>query len=122
MLTFDMPSRDVCVGRRQATNTPLQALVTLNDEAFTELAKGFAEKMRSRATRPYDQLAAGYHMATGRDAGSDRLERLLALYMESLAAYDVHPEQAKRLCENRDLYALAITASVMFNLDDLLTK
>ncbi|MCA9261522.1 MAG: DUF1553 domain-containing protein, partial [Planctomycetales bacterium] len=45
MLTFDAPSRDICVARRMPTNTPLQALATLNDEAYVELAHGLAERM-----------------------------------------------------------------------------
>jgi hypothetical protein len=45
MITFDMPSRDVCTMRRIPTNTPLQALVTLNDEAYVECAAGLADRM-----------------------------------------------------------------------------
>ena len=45
MITFDMPSREVCTMRRIPTNTPLQALVTLNDEAYVECAAGLADRM-----------------------------------------------------------------------------
>ena len=45
MATFDVPSREVCTARRIATNTPLQALVTLNDEAYVECATAFADRM-----------------------------------------------------------------------------
>lgn len=122
LATFDMPSRDVCTVRRIATNTPLQALTTLNDEAFIELAHGFAERMKTAANDPAGQIAAGYRLATGQTLQTAKLRRLLQLYEEAGAAFDADPAAAKPLAAERDAYALTIVANAMLNLDDLMTK
>ncbi len=51
MSTFDAPNRDVCVVRRNRTNTPLQALVTLNDEVYIEAAQALAARQSKKAAR-----------------------------------------------------------------------
>jgi mono/diheme cytochrome c family protein len=122
MLTFDMPSRDVCVARRLATNTPLQALTTLNDEAFVELAAGFGEQMERADAEPDRQIAAGYFAVTGGEIAAQKLARLRQLYDEALAAYDADAEQASRLAADRTKYATAIVANALLNLDEALTK
>ena len=122
LATFDMPSRDICVVRRIATNTPLQALATLNDAAYVELAQGFAARMAAAADNPAEQIAAGYRLATGQSLHAAKLERLVQLYEEAAAAFDADPEAAKPLAADRQAYALAIVANAMLNLDDLLTK
>jgi len=121
LMTFDMPSRDICVARRVATNTPLQALVTLNDEAFIELAQGFAERMAA-ADQPREQIAVGYRFATGRAIHSEKLDRLMTLYDEAAAAFDANAEQAKKLAPTRERYALTVVANALLNLDEMLTK
>jgi mono/diheme cytochrome c family protein len=122
LATFDMPSRDVCVVRRIATNTPLQALATLNDEAYVELAQGYAERMAAASGEPAEQIAAGYRFATGRAIHVAKLNRLLQLYQESCAAYDADPTAAAPLAANRETYGLTIVANALLNLDELLTK
>jgi hypothetical protein len=122
LATFDMPSRDICVVRRIATNTPLQALATLNDAAYVELAQGFATRMAAAADSPAEQIAVGYRLATGQSLHAAKLERLLQLYEEAAAAFDANPEAAKPIAVDQKTYALAIVANAMLNLDDLLTK
>jgi hypothetical protein len=121
-ITFDAPPRDICVARRMATNTPLQALVTLNDPAFIELAQGFAERMLSAADSPRSRISAGYQLATSRSTPSETLDALVRLYEESLAAFDVNRDEARRLAETREQYGLTVIASTIMNLDALLTK
>jgi hypothetical protein len=120
MLTFDAPSRDVCVVRRVVTNTPLQALVTLNDPAFIELAQGFAERMEKSGDRPRERIAGGYRLAVGREIDRDKLQRLMKLYDEAVAAYDA--DQDKPLAATRERYGLVVVANAMLNLDEVLTK
>jgi hypothetical protein len=122
LATFDMPSRDVCVVRRITTNTPLQALATLNDEAYVELAQGFAARMAAAADAPPGQIAAGYRFATGQTIHSAKLRRLQQLYDDAAGAFDADPAAAKSLTADRETYALTIVANAMLNLDDLLTK
>lgn len=122
LATFDMPSRDVCVVRRIATNTPLQALATLNDPAYVELAQGFAARMAGAGSTPAAQIAAGYRLARGEELHAAKLARLLELYEAAAASFDGEPGAAQPLAADRTTYALTIVANAMLNLDDLLTK
>jgi hypothetical protein len=122
LLTFDAPSRDVCVGRRVATNTPLQALVVLNDEAYVELAAGLAVRMEAGGGDAAEQIAAGYRWATGQKISAAKRRRLETLYDEAAAAFDADPEQAKSLAATRRRYALTIVANALLSLDEVLTK
>ena len=73
MLTFDVPTREKCVIQRQRTNTPLQALVTLNDVQFVEAARCFAERLlESEATSNDARLDLALVLATGRPADDVR--------------------------------------------------
>src|SRR5580698_5505604 len=61
MISFDATSREVCTARRIRTNTPLQALVTLNDTVYLDLARHFAHRMDSlRPGDPTGQIVEGY--------------------------------------------------------------
>ncbi len=122
MLTFDMPSREVCVARRFSTNTPLQALVTLNDEAFIELAQGFAERMQAAGGTPQEQIASGYFLTAGRNIPVAKLSRLAQLYAEAQAAFDLAPTKAGHLASDREVYALTVVANAMLSFDEILTK
>jgi hypothetical protein len=122
MMAFDTPARDTCTARRIATNTPLQALVTLNDPAFVELASGYAERMMATGKEPREQIAWGYETAAGRVPRSAVVDELLRLHNDALAAFDADPEQAKKLAGSREKFALTIVANALFNLDDVLTQ
>jgi hypothetical protein len=108
--------------RRIATNTPLQALATLNDPAYVELAQGFAARMAGAGSTPAAQIAAGYRLARGEELHAAKLARLLVLYETAAAAFDGEPGAAQPLAADRTTYALTIVANAMLNLDDLLTK
>jgi hypothetical protein len=122
MLTFDAPSRDVCVGRRIATNTPLQALAVMNDDAYVEFAAGLAERMAWAGQGADEQIAAGYRWATGQEIADAKRERLIVLYEEAAAEFDDQPERAEKLAGSRGRYALTIVANAILNLDEVLTK
>lgn len=122
MLTFDAPSRDVCVARRLATNTPLQALVTMNDPAFIELGQGLAARMAASHADPRQQVGAGYRWATGQEVAAGKLDSLMKLYAEAIAAYDAATTKPAELGATRESYALAIVANALLNLDEVLTK
>ena len=66
MLTFDAPMREMCVVRRSRTNTPLQALVTLNETGFVEASRHFAQRLLQNSISEKDRLAMAFKLAFGR--------------------------------------------------------
>ncbi|MFT4603896.1 MAG: hypothetical protein ACI9W4_000613 [Rhodothermales bacterium] len=104
MVTFDSPSREFCVSRRIQTNTPLQALVTLNDPVFWEASQALGRRMAAADSEPRGQLAAGYRFATGRTAEPETLDALDLLLAEA------GPDR------------LDLAANVILNLDEVLTR
>lgn len=108
--TFDSPSREVCSQRRITSNTPLQALTTLNDEAFREAAGALAGRMTDAADDPDARIAAGYRATTGRQPDARTLARLRA-----------HLDEALALAGSESL-AWESVATVLLNLDEVLTR
>ncbi len=132
MEIFNAPTRETCTVRRERTNTPLQALVTMNDPQFVEAA-------RALASRTLGEPA----LETRLDTMAERLlsrplqerERtvLRASYREFLRYYDTNPEQAKKLIATgeskapeqanaAELASLTMVASQILNLDEALSK
>ena len=107
MLTFDAPSRDVCTVRRETTNTPLQALVTLNDEAHIELAKGFAEQMTAAAKNPEVLKAFVRASVKGfRDAAADQKKAVAsAKKRDNLMREDIEEPRVALLMQSSVLTA-----------------
>ncbi len=127
MLSFDGVAREVCQARRIRTNTPLQALTTLNDEAFVEMAKNFALRMHASAgNHVRNQIAWGYQEALYHPIDPGKLDALENLYNKALAEYRQNPEEVSVLMgeENAapDKAAMVLVANAMLNLDDLITK
>ena len=90
-ITFDAGSREVCTIRRTVTNTPLQALVTLNDPVYIEAAYNLARAMDE--TDIEKGIAIGYSKAVYSDITSEKLEALKELYEVSLAEFTEHPKE-----------------------------
>ncbi|MCU0339127.1 MAG: DUF1553 domain-containing protein [Spirosomaceae bacterium] len=127
MVTFDAPSREFCQLRRIRTNTPLQALVTLNDPVYLEAAHCLAENIATQFKTPQTQISEAYRRLMYRTISTKRLGVLLRLYQKSLKAYQKDPEAAQKLLANDgeaspQLAALTITTSAMLNLDEVVTK
>ena len=126
-LTFDGTSRELCVSRRIRTNTPLQAMITLNDPVFTEAARHLALNMAAKAKEPAEQIQYAYQRALLRPADDFRLKELMDFYQEAETHYQQHPEQAQALLaeaetEEPELAALVNVASIILNLDELINK
>jgi hypothetical protein len=107
---FDAPSREVCSVRRARSNTPLQALVTLNDPVFWEAARALAQRMAAEGPDPARRLAAGFRRCTGRRPTPAEQAELERLYRKQLAH------------GSSDEAALAVVANALFNLDETLTR
>ncbi|ODS73157.1 MAG: hypothetical protein ABS46_20435 [Cytophagaceae bacterium SCN 52-12] len=130
--SFDATDRSYCVVRRQQTNTPLQALVTLNDPTFVEAAGKIGEHM---AQSPDDRQAVteAYRRSTGRAPAPKELDLLLRLYEAEYAKMKKAPGKAAgwlRAGQHRAAYtpdparvaAFSVVASTILNSDATLTK
>ena len=124
-LTFDASDHDTSLARRIPTNTPLQALVTLNDPVYQEASEALAQRM-IKATDALDgRLRYGARLVLSRDLTDRELATLRGLYKEALAA-PAAPRIVKiagkaKGSSGREL-AITAVASVLFNLDAALTR
>ena len=119
-LTFDAPTRDVCSARRISTNTPLQALVTLNDPAHMEFAQAFAKRMSGSTLE--ERLALGYKMLTLQDAPQPVLATLAKLHADAKADYEKTPAESAKLAPTPDEAAMVLVANTLLNSDIALTR
>lgn len=134
MTTFDAPSRELCTVRRINTNTPLQALVTLNDPAFVEAAQGLARRMvKEGGARLEDRIARGLEWALIRPAQPNELAVLTKLYENRKVYYVAHADEAMKFAtepmgpvpegmDTKDLAALTAVSNVILNLDEFVTR
>ncbi len=130
--TFDATSRSYCVVRRQKTNTPLQALVTLNDPTFLEAAKVLGEQM-TRENDLKTSISKVYRRLTGRSPEKAEIDLLTELQAATYAKFKAHPEKAKgwlkagqyktdRSLDQMAIAANAVVSSTILNSDAALTK
>jgi hypothetical protein len=133
MATFDAPNREVCALRRTRSNTPLQALVTLNDPVYLEAARALGRRMSCAPGSTADRLRYGFELCLVRPPTEMELKRLLEFHEEALAHYDQRPELARAMAgtvsepppaaeEIRQLAAWAAIGNVLLNLDETLMK
>lgn len=134
MAIFDAPPRTVCALRRISTNTPLQALVTLNDPVFIEAAQGLGRRMVADGGSSRDsRLSHGFRLATGRYPTGVELKTLTAFIAESMADLQSQPDNALALATDpigpmpegadaNELAAYTLAANVILNLDAVLNR
>lgn len=133
MATFDAPNRDVCTLRRPRTNTPLQALVTLNDPVYVEAAQGLARRIAATSGTLSDKATEGFRQSLTRPPTSEEVAALVSLYNEAKAEYVTAPKEAMKLAtdplgplpegaDTMDCAAWTVVANVLLNLDELLAK
>jgi hypothetical protein len=129
MITFDGVSREVCTVRRIRTNTPLQALAVLNDSAYIEMARQFAQRMQKESPADVQaQIKYGYERATYHAIDEKSLVALLNLYNTAFSQFKDDPDKTCRMVgvaganTNAKTAALIVVANAMLNLDEVLTK
>jgi hypothetical protein len=122
MIMFDAPSREVCTARRNVTDTPLQALVTLNDPVYVECARALAERMLAEGgSTVEDQIAFGYELATGHIPSAATLDVLRGLHDAASEEFGSEPS-AVELAADAETYAMTAVANALLNLDAALIK
>ena len=124
MITFDAGSREVCLVRRSPTNTPLQALVTMNDPVYLEAAMNLARAYQDKESKI--AILEMYQKATLRKVDEDKLKHLLLLYEEAKSTFENDPDQLEDffgMDQPTDVKtaSLAIIANAIMNLDEFLT-
>jgi hypothetical protein len=129
MATFDAPNREVCALRRPRSNTPLQALVTLNDPVYVEAAQALGGRMAGRAGSLAEKITFGFELCLVRPPQAVELRRLTDLYERAAADYSKAPEQAKQMAgpntaaaKAPEFAAWTLVANVLLNLDETLMR
>ncbi len=131
-MTFDGGSGEVCMVRRIRTNTPLQALVTLNDPVYLEAAAALARRMVTEADDPQSRAERGLRLALIRPLREGEAAPLIALQRDAQSMFAADPAAADALiadchAERGDIPAAEfaawiVTANVILNLDEFLTR
>jgi hypothetical protein len=134
MITFDAPSRNVCTVSRPRTNTPLQALVTLNDPVYVEAAQALARRaVMEGGTTVESRAKYAFRLCLIRPPRDEELHRLVALYEKTRAAYAAKTDEARQMSSDPlgplpegmdpvDLAAWTVVGNVLLNLDEMFAK
>jgi hypothetical protein len=131
---FDAPDREYCQLRRPLTDTPLQALVLLNDPTYIEASRKIAERMmRDGGSTPETRIAFLFRLATAHSPATDELTVLSNTFSRQLERYKEDPNAAMKLLavgesksdaklDPPELAAYTAVASMVLNLDEVITK
>lgn len=134
LATLDAPDRETCTVRRSRTNTPLQALVLMNDPTYVEAARRFAERiLREGGDSTKERLAFAFQCVTSRPPTAAELAVLARVLERQQAAFRADPGAAKKLLAigesatdatlvPAELAAWAMVASAILNTDEAVNK
>jgi hypothetical protein len=133
LVTFDAPDRETCTVRRARTNTPLQALVLMNDPTYVEASRKLAERLMTEANSAEERIVLAFRLATARKPTAGEVAVLRRIFDNQLAAYRKDGPAAIKLLavgeakrneklDPAELAAWATVASVILNLDEAVTK
>ncbi|MCX6366639.1 MAG: DUF1553 domain-containing protein [Armatimonadetes bacterium] len=132
--TFDAPEREFCIVRRGATNTPLQALILLNDPTYVEASRKLAERlMREAIPSAAQRIAFLYSVLLARAPRAEETSLLMTILNRQTTAFRKSPENAKKLLrvgespldtslDTIDLAAWTAVCSTVLNLDETITR
>jgi hypothetical protein len=126
MVSFDNPSREFCLTRRINTNTPVQALVLLNDPVYVEAARALAGRMIKCSNGDVRVgIKSGYQIAMAKEKVNDaKLRELELLYAQAVEHFAKNGNAAEEMAgeKNVELAALTVVANAILNLDEFITK
>jgi len=134
LITFDAPDRETCLVRRSTTNTPLQALVLMNDPTYIEAARKLAERVLTEGPADTNErISLAFRLATARRPNERETAVLRRAFEQQLAAYRANPAEAEKLLkvgesqrndklDAAELAAWATVTSMILNLDETVTK
>src|SRR5690606_14258260 len=124
---------EICQIQRTRTNTPLQALVTLNDPVYIEAAVVWADRLMAGNQKMDKRIETAYYEATFRKLKADKGEALLKLYEQAIGHFgkdekglidylSIRPDIYNQKNNRLELAALSVVCSAIMNLDEFLTK
>ena len=132
MVAFDAPSREECTAERPRSNTPLQALVLLNDPTYVEAARAFAERILAEGgTDSVSRIIWAFHQALSRAPSAEELDLVTKLQSTQLARYKADAEAAAKLltvgqrkppATSPELAAITAVARTILNLHETITR
>jgi hypothetical protein len=122
--TFDAPSGEACLVRRERSNTPLQALTLLNDAVFIEAATAMARRARTAGGGTEAMIQRMFRWCVARQPLEAEAGTLAAFHDRQLRRLKAGELKAAEVAgeEDANLAALAMTARVILNLDETITK
>ncbi|MDA0315688.1 MAG: DUF1553 domain-containing protein [Bacteroidetes bacterium] len=123
--SFDAGSREVCISKRFVTNTPLQALVTLNDPVYLDAAKALSQKIWVKSGKnPAAAIQEIYKQLMLLPISESKEKSMIQLFATAKTEFDQDPKGRAEFFQgaSSELAALAVTANAMMNLDEYLTK
>jgi len=133
MAAFDAPNRETCTVRRLRTNTPLQALILMNDPQYVEAARFFAQNLMKHSGDVQARIEQGFYQATSRKPTEREVAVLMRNYQRQKAYFAANPERAAAYLEVGvlpvtghvapvELAALSSVAALILNLDETITR
>ena len=134
LTTFDAPDRETCTVRRARTNTPLQALVLMNDPTYVEASRKLAERiMLEGGPAIEDRLRFAFRTVLSRQPKPQEVSVLKTVYTQQLDRFKQQPAQVEKLLkvgeaprneqlDTAELATWATLSSVLLNLDETVTK
>ncbi len=134
MMLLDSNERDTCAVNARRTNTPLQALLLMNDITFVETARALATRMiQEGGDDEASRITHGMLLLTAREPSAEEADILVTEFANQLAHYQSHPEEAAELIaygeskpaaglDAAELAAYTNVARILLNLDETITK
>ena len=125
LTVFDAPSREFCTARRPRSDTPLQALTTLNDPAFFEAAQAMGARIvKEGGSSVASRATYGFRLVASRNPNPRERDALLSQFDEDRRYFEQHPQEAASVAGQADPEAAAWTmfSNALLNLDEALTK
>lgn len=132
LITFDCPDANLTCVDRNRSNTPLQALVALNNDSFTEAAKALAKRILTLSDIKDDRarVARAFRICVARSPSENETGQLVDLLLASHNWYRDHPEQAHALVESMPVASVSeaenaawvALARILINLDEFITR
>ena len=125
--TFDGPSGEACIARREVSNTPLQALTLLNDIAFLEAAQSLGRRMVAQGESVEDRMTALFRLCLTRPPQPAEVRALITYYEDQKSRFQARSADAAALAgpgdtPAADRAAWTAAARVLLNLDEAITR